>query len=96
MDYNINRTAKEGNTIKKWVIIDDCTNKSGAIWERILNVNTAEEAEAEARLEWDRLSESDKKKRDAFYVGLCEIIPEIEEGEAYYTDTMTKVIDIMG
>lgn len=81
--------------MKKWVIIDDCTSKSSATWEHVLDVNTAEEAEAEARMEWDRLSANDKKKRDAFYVSLCEITPEIEEGESYYTDTMTKVIDIM-
>lgn len=80
--------------MKKWIIIDDCTSTNSSTYEKLLDATTAAEAEAEARLEWDRMTEHDKKLRDAYYVGLCDITPEIEEGEAYYTDTMTEIINI--
>jgi len=80
--------------MKKWVVIDDCMSSKSSTYEEILDATTAEEAEAEARFKWDRMTEYDKKLRDAYYVGLCDITPEIEEGEVYYTDTMTDIINI--
>lgn len=80
--------------MKKWIIIDDCTSTRAAIFETVLGAKTQEEAESAARLEWDRLTKRDKDDRDAFFVGLCEITPEIEDGSAYYTDNMTNIIEI--
>ena len=80
--------------MKKWVIIDDAVSARGSMFETITDAKTAEEAEAMARDEWARLTKLEQQKRDGFFVGLCDITPEIESGEAYYTDTMTDIITI--
>lgn len=57
--------------MKKWCIIDNMTSKRAL--EEVTAFNSKEEALAEAEKEWNHLSISDKKSRDSYTVGLCNV-----------------------
>ena len=48
-------------------IIDDCTSRRASCFESD-TFNDLDSAIATAKREWDRLSDHDKRDRDAFYV----------------------------
>lgn len=56
---------------KQWILVDVCSTKAGAWWMP-LDAETRQEAVEEAWRMWNSLTKYDQKRRDAFYVCLCE------------------------
>ena len=69
---------------KVWFLIDETATE---IWDEPLNVETREEAIAEAWRKWENLTKHDQDKRDAFYICLCgydeDGAADLETMEAY-------------
>ena len=63
--------------MKKWCIIDDSISKRSL--ETLEVYESKEEALEEAEAQWDHMSEHDKKDRDSFTVGLCNV-EQCEDG----------------
>lgn len=72
--------------MKKWFLIDDCTTSSATINEIQLTASTKDEAIAEARNKWWKLSDYDRNRRDAYYI--CKV--EMNENETINFDTATE------
>jgi hypothetical protein len=70
--------------MKKWYLVDDATSTACVYDEIELKATSKEEAIREARMQWDHLTYSEKRKRDAFYVAYGE---ETENGLLYYNTT---------
>ena len=76
--------------MKKWVIIDDCTGKRSACFDKICKSQTKEGAYTAALAKWDALTDHDKRDRDAYFVGLTGFD---EEGCIDY-DSMEQIMAI--
>ena len=75
MDYFIDK-KEEDRKMKRWFL-----------FETALDAKDQAEAIQIARREWDHLTDSEKKRRDDFFVGYAE---EDEDGDADW-DTMTDI-----
>lgn len=75
--------------MKKWFLIDDCTTASATIDEAQLAANTKDEAIAEARIKWEKLSDHDRNRRDAYYICLA----VMNEDGAIDLDTATDYFE---
>ena len=73
--------------MKHYYIIDDRTTHGGAMFEDRINAESKEDAVLIARVTWEKLSEYDRKRCDAFYLGYAE---ETEDGVIDY-DTLDVV-----
>lgn len=74
--------------MKKWVLID--WRKDDLETETILEAKTREEALAEARTKWRKLSRYDQKNRDDFYAAFV----EVDEGGYADLDSESGYISI--
>lgn len=75
---------------KKWCIINDMTSKRAL--EELTAFNSKEEALKEAEIEWKHLKDNDKKDKDRFTVGLCNV-EEYKTGCWQYAEDETGNID---
>ena len=78
---------EEERKMKRWFLIDNATKSHAQIFETALDAKDQAEAIQIARREWDHLTDSEKKRRDDFFVGYAE---EDEDGDADW-DTMTDI-----
>lgn len=78
---------EEEGKMKRWFMIDNATKSHAQIFETALDAKDQAEAIQIARREWDHLTDSEKKRRDDFFVGYAE---EDEDGDADW-DTMTDI-----
>ena len=86
MDVFIDEKEEE-RKMKRWFLIDNATKSHAQIFETALDAKDQAEAIRLARYEWDHLTDSEKKRRDDFFVGYAE---EDEDGDADW-DTMTDI-----
>ena len=75
-----------------WVVVDDATTTRAACFDHVIDAVTFQEALTAATQEFNRLTDSEKKGRDAFYFGLC----EIDEDGLYTFDSMINTVDVKG
>ena len=76
--------------MKKWCIIDSLIFSRGL--EEITAFNSKEETLEAAQSEWDSLSDHDKKDRDSYIVGLCNV-EEYKPGCWQYAEDESGNID---
>jgi hypothetical protein len=86
MDVFIDKKEEE-RKMKRWFLIDNATKSHAQIFETALDAKDQAEAIQIARREWDHLTDSEKKRRDDFFVGYAE---EDEDGDVDW-DTMTDI-----
>lgn len=80
--------SKEGNQMKKWIIVDNCLSSKGEIYTE--RAESREQAFTEAVAAWKHLGRHDQGIRDGFYIGFAEID---EDGNVDF-DSMTDIEDI--
>lgn len=74
--------------MKKWYIVDDCTTRRSSIYTEAINAENKEEAEKEARREWESLTKHDQSERDEFSIVLAE---QDEDGELDWENILDEV-----
>lgn len=58
--------------MKRWFFIEDCTSSRSEVYNTPLVAENATEAFIKASVIWDRLTPSDRSKRDEAYIGYAE------------------------
>lgn len=62
--------------MKKYFVIDSCISKAGEEWSEMLDTASEAEAVAIAESMWNKMSHSDRKRRNDFYLGFGVEDPE--------------------
>lgn len=76
-------TLSIDRNIQYWWLVDDNISAGANIWTKKLFTDSKEDALRMARLEWESMSEYDRKRRDAFYIALA---PEAEDGDMDFNE----------
>lgn len=86
--FQITWLERRNDSTKHWFWIEDCTSTRSEVYDEILLVESKEEALNLASAKWEALTESDRRKRDAAFIGYAGVY---EDGYVDFA-TMTDIV----